>query len=414
LRKRGKGERLNDHGGSPPPVPLRTIFLAFLRIGLTAYGLAILQKLRALVIQHGWLTEAEASEGLAMVQLYPGPIMVDFTSYVGYRLRGVPGALAATLGFVLPAFVLVVALSAAYFSGGELPWVHKLFLGLEALLIGVIANVTLNLGQQAIKGRVEVFIALAAFIALLFKVNAILVPLAALGVGAFAIAPRQATAPTTHPPAAPPRRLMAVTALALAVIASAVAAALSGTAIGQLAASLFKIGAVAFGSGMAIISVMQAEVVQAHGWVSQREFLDGLALGQITPGPILLTAAFIGYKLGGVLGAALATFAIFSPSIAMTLVFTEVFGRIKHLQRVHGALAGVLAAFVGLLAATLVQLGGSVLADPVMVAFATAAFVATRWFALDIAWVFGGGLALWALLLAAGDDSATTEADAPE
>jgi chromate transporter len=280
--------------------------------------MAILQKLRALVIRRGWLTEEETSEGLAMVQLYPGPIMVDFTAYVGYRLRGVPGALAATLGFVLPAFVLVTALSAAYFAGGELPWVHKLFLGLEALVIGVLANVTLNLGQQAIKGRIEFFIALAAFIALLFKVNAILVPLAALGVGALAIS-RPGAASQAQAAAMSRRRLIAVMTLVMAIIASAIAAGMSSTPLGQATASLFKIGSVAFGSGMAIIGVMQAEVVQAHGWVSQREFLDGLALGQITPGPILLTAAFIGYKLGGVLGAALATFAIFSPSIYRSL-----------------------------------------------------------------------------------------------
>jgi chromate transporter len=385
----------------PSPVPLRTIFLAFLQIGFTAYGMAILQKLRALVIRRGWLTEEETSEGLAMVQLYPGPIMVDFTAYVGYRLRGVPGALVATLGFVLPAFVLVTALSAAYFAGGELPWVHKLFLGLEALVIGVLANVMLSLGQQAIKGRVELFIALAAFIALLFKVNAILVPLAALGVGAMAISRPGAASPA--PAAATSRRrLIAVMTLVMVIVASALAAGMSATPLGQLVLSLFKIGSVAFGSGMAIIGVMQAEVVQAHGWVSQREFLDGLALGQITPGPVLLTAAFIGYKLAGVAGAALATFAIFAPSIAMTLVFTEVFGHIKHLQRVRGALAGVLAAFVGLLAATLWQLGHVALDSPLLMAFATGAFAATRGFKLDIGWVFGGGLALWALLLALG------------
>lgn len=387
---------------STPPVALHTIFFAFLRIGLTAYGMAILQKLRALVIRRGWLTEEETHEGLAMVQLYPGPIMVDFTAYVGYRLRGAPGAIFAAAGFILPAFVLVVLLSAAYFAGGELLWVHPLFRGLEALVIGVIADVTLSLGQQAIKGRVEVFIALAACMALLFKVNAIFVPLAALALGAFTIAPRKGMVPAAPTTATSPRRLTAVAALALAVVASAVMTGLSSAPLDQLAASLFKIGAVAFGSGIAIIALMQAEVVQAHGWVSQREFLDGLALGQITPGPILITATFIGYKLGGVMGAALATFAIFSPSIAMTLVFTEVFGRIKHMNRVRGALAGVGAAFVGLLAATLVQLGGAALDGPVMVAFATAAFVATRGFALDIAWVFGGGLALWVLLLAVG------------
>jgi len=385
----------------PSPVPLRTIFLAFLEIGLIAYGMAILQKLRALVIRRGWLTEGETSEGLAMVQLYPGPIMVDFTAYVGYRLRGVPGALAATLGFVLPAFVLVTALSAAYFAGGELPWVHKLFLGLEALVIGVLANVTLSLGQQAIKGRIELFIAVAAFIALLFKVNAILVPLVALGVGALVIS-RPGAASPAQAAATSRRRLIAVMMLVMVIVASAIAAGMYGTPLGQLVVSLFKIGSVAFGSGMAIVGVMQAEMVQAHGWVSQREFLDGLALGQITPGPVLLTAAFIGYKLGGLLGAALATFAIFAPSIAMTLVFTEIFGRIKHLQRVRGALAGVLAAFVGLLAATLWQLGHVALDSPLLLAFAAAAFVATRGFKRDIGWVFGGGLALWALLLALG------------
>ncbi|MCI4410104.1 MAG: chromate efflux transporter [Thiotrichales bacterium] len=385
----------------PSPVALRTIFIAFLEIGFTAYGMAILQKLRGLVVQRGWLTEEETSEGLAMVQLYPGPIMVDFTAYVGYRLRGVPGALMATLGFVLPAFVLVTALSAAYFAGGELPWVHKLFLGLEALVIGVLANVTMSLGQQAIKGRIELFIAVAAFIALLFKVSAILIPLVALGVGALAIS-RPGVASLAQEAAPSRQRLITVMTLVMVIVAGAITAGVSGTSLGQLIASLFKIGSVAFGNGMAIIGVMQAEVVQAHSWVSQREFLDGLALGQITPGPVLLTAAFIGYKLAGVAGAALATFAIFAPSIAMTLVFTEIFGRIKHLQWVRGALAGVLAAFVGLLAATLWQLGHVALDSPLLLAFAAAAFVASRGFKLDMGWVFGGGLALWALLVVAG------------
>jgi len=385
-------------------VGLRKIFVAFLQVGLTAYGMAILQKLRALVVKQGWLTESEVEEGLAMVQLYPGPILMDFSAYVGYRLRGVPGALVATTGFILPTFVMVVALSALYFTGSRLPWIQSLFLGLEALVIGILANVTLNLGQQAIQGRIHAVIALTAFIAVLFKVNAIVIPLAAMTVGAFTIAPKSNGAAAPAVIAAPPsrRRLAAVTALAAGVAAVAALAATLGTNLGQLALSLFKIGAIAFGSGMAIIGVMQAEVVQAHGWVSQREFLDGLAMSQITPGPILITSAFLGYKLGGVLGAVLATFAIFSPSIAMTLVFTEIFGRIRHLKWVRGALAGVLAAFVGLLAAMLLQLGGAALHGPPMLALAAAAFVATRWFALDVAWVFAGGLAVWGLLLAAG------------
>ena len=145
-----------------------------------------------------------------MVQLYPEPILMDFSAYVGYRLRGVPGALAAATGFILPTFVMVLALSAVYFGGGQLSWIQDLFLSLEALVIGVLANVTLNPGRQAIQGRIHSVITLAAFIAVLFKVNAIAMPLAALAVAALAAAP--------------------------------------GTSLGQLALSLFKIGSVAFGA----------------------------------------------------------------------------------------------------------------------------------------------------------------------
>jgi chromate transporter len=106
--------------------------------------------------------------------------------------------------------------------------------------------------------------------------------------------------------------------------------------------------------------------------------------------------------MGGVLGATLATFAIFSPSFAMTLVFTEVFARVRNLQAVRGALAGVLASFVGLLAVVLLQLGGVALTTPASIALAAAAFVAVRWFKFDIVWVFVGGITVWAALLAAG------------
>ena len=117
-----------------PQVSLLTIFTSYFIVGLTAFGMAILQKLKALVMDSHWLSEEEMNEGLAMVQLYPGPLMVDFAAYVGYRLRGVIGAILATTGFILPSFVLMSVLSAFYFAAGNLPWVHPLFLGLEALV----------------------------------------------------------------------------------------------------------------------------------------------------------------------------------------------------------------------------------------------------------------------------------------
>jgi len=387
---------------------LWAILVAYLQVGLTAFGWAILQKLKALVLDNRWLSEEEMNEGLALVQLYPGPIMVDFTAYVGYKLRGVPGALLATSGFILPSFVLMLVLSALYFAAGSLPWVHPLFLGLEALVIGILVNVTLDMGGRAVKGRAEAAIALLAFAALLFKVNAVLLVLAALALGAFLIrpnaGPQQPAKAAGRPSAGRISRMRwaATTAVIAVVLAVVILAWALHSGVGALGLALFKIGAVAFGNGMTIVPLIQADVVDTHHWLTLGQFADGLALGHITPGPFLITAAFIGYKMGGLLGATLATFAIFSPSFAMTLVFTELFGRLRDQRAVRGALAGVLASFVGMLAVVILQLGGLALGTPQALALAAAAFVAVHFFKLDILWVFAGGLALWGGLLALG------------
>lgn len=391
-----------------PRVSLLTIALAYLRVGTTAFGFTILQQLKSLALGRGWLTEEEFNEGLALVQLYPGPMMVDLTAYIGYKLRGIPGALLATLGFIVPSYLLMLILSALYFAAGNLPWVHPLFLGLEALVVGVLFNVTLDFGARNLSSRVQAVIALFAFAALLFKVNAILIVLVALALGAWLIRPAgtgkvggaaklpHATAPLAR------TRWLGIGAVIVGVLGVAAFAWSLGSEVGALSLALFKIGTVAFGNGTTIIPLIQADVVDANHWLTLNQFADGIALGQITPGPFLITAAFVGYKMGGVLGATLATFAIFSPSFAMTLVFTEVFARVRNLQAVRGALAGVLASFVGLLAVVLLQLGGIALITPATIALAAAAFVAVRWFKLDIIWVFGSGIALWAAMLATG------------
>ena len=389
-----------------PRVSLWKIFTSYFIVGLTAFGMAILQKLKALVMDHHWLTEDEMNDGLAMVQLYPGPIMVDFTAYVGYKLRGVMGAVLATTGFILPSFILMSVLSAFYFAAGTLPWVHSIFMGLEALVVGVLFNVTLEMGERNVQQRTQAVIMALAFAALLFKLNAILTVLIALALGAWLIRPTAGKKPGAGKPlpaeSASPRQwagISVVTAVILVVVGFAWSLK---SEIGGLALSLFKIGAVAFGNGSTIIPLIQSETVDAHHWMTLRQFADGIALGQITPGPFLITAAFIGYKLAGFWGGLLATFAIFSPSFAMTLVFTEVFANLKNLAPVRGALMGVMASFVGLLAVVVLQLGGVALTTPAALALAAAAFVAVRWFKVDILWVFLGGVALWGGLLALG------------
>jgi len=390
-------------------ISLWTIFTSYFIVGLTAFGMAILQKLKALVMDNHWLSEEEMNDGLAMVQLYPGPLMVDFSAYVGYKLRGVLGAILATLGFILPSFILMSVLSAFYFAAGNLPWVHPLFLGLEALVVGILFNVTLEMGGRNIQQRTQAVIMLLAFGALLFKVNAVLIVLVALALGAWLIRPipgagKNAGAGKPSPKIEPfsSKRWAAIAVVVAAILAVVAFSWSLKSEIGGLALSLFKIGSVAFGNGSAIIPLIQYEAVEAHPWMSLSQFADGIALGQITPGPFLITATFIGYKLAGFWGGLLATFAIFSPSFAMTLVFTEVFARIRNLKPVRGALAGVMASFVGLLAVVLLQLGGVALTGPAAFALAGAAFVAVRWFKVDILWVFVGGLAVWGGLLVSG------------
>jgi chromate transporter len=387
-----------------PQISLWTIFASYFIVGLTAFGMSILQKLKALVMDNAWLSEEGMNAGLALVQLYPGPIMVDFTAYVGYKLRGVIGAILATLGFILPSFVLMSVLSAFYFSAGNLPWVHPLFLGLEALVVGILLNVTLEMGGRNIQQRTQAVIMLLAFAALLFKVNAVLIILVALALGAWLIRPEAGKnngagkpSPKVEPVSA--KRWAGISAVVVVILAVVAFSWSLKSDIGGLALSLFKVGSVAFGNGSTIIPLIQSETVDTHHWMMLSQFADGVALGQITPGPFLITATFIGYKLAGFWGGLLATFAIFSPSFAMTLFFTEIFARIRDLKPVRGALAGVMASFVGLLAVVLLQLGGLALTTPAAFTLAGGAFIAVRWFKVDILWVFLGGVALWGGLL---------------
>ncbi len=401
--KSSAGAPANTHSdrSTPPQVSLQKILLEYFLVGLTAFSMAILQKLKSLVMKNRWMSEEEMNEGLALVQLYPGPIMVDFTAYVGYKLRGVPGAVMATSGFILPSFFMMLALSSLYFAAANLSWIHVLFAGLEALVIGVIFNVTIDLGARALKGKVEAVIALIAFAALLMKLNAIWIVLSALIFGGLFIRPagKKPILPCAES-STPLTRWLGIAVVSGVIIGGALFAFFLKSDVGSLGLSLFKIGSVAFGNGTTIIPLIQSDVVDGHHWLTMSQFVDGIALGQITPGPFLITAAFIGYKMGGVFGAALATFAMFSPSFAMTLIFSEIFVRVRNIRAVRGALAGVLASFVGMLAFVILQLSEATLKVPAAFVFAALAFVAVRWLDLDILVVFGVGSALWIVMMA--------------
>jgi len=386
---------------------LSELALAFFKIGLTAYGMAILQELKALIIGRGWLRQEEVDEGLGMVQVYPGPIIFNLATYCAYRIRGIRGAMVATPLFVFPSYLLMLALSWVYFAYGTLAWVHPLFIALEAMVVGVVLQVLLDFGSRYLADGRSAVIAGVAFLLLLARMDAVSVVLGAIVVGVIVFwrdpppAKEQENSAWSIP-GRYQRRWNAIAIIGIVFVSVAVWTLASHRSDAVVAGSMFKIGAVAFGNGMTIMPLLQQAAVDNHHWLTQRDFATGIALGQITPGPFLITATFIGFAVAGLWGSALATFAIFFPSFFYTLLMTELYGRIRDIPAIRHGLRGVLAAFTGMLIAVVLSLGKASLVAPAAYAWAVGAFVLVRWFKWNLLWIFGIGVACAALLYAVG------------
>jgi chromate transporter len=189
---------------------------------------------------------------------------------------------------------------------------------------------------------------------------------------------------------------------AAVVAAGAIAAVLAPGTLGALTADMAKIGTVAFGNGYTILPVLQQDVVGTHHWLSSQAFGVGIALGQATPGPIMITAAFVGFIVAGWWGGIIAGVTIFAPSVAMTMVAAEIYPYLRRLAWVRGAIKGIMAAFVGLLGSVVLSLGHQILGIPAALVLAAGALAAVRGFRWNLLLVFGAGLAAWALYLALG------------
>jgi len=376
---------------------------AFFQIGLTSFGMAILQNIRSTPVKRGWLSRAEIDEGLGLVQLYPGAIMVDLVAYIGYRTARVTGALAASAGFVAPSLVLMLALSWLYETYGAAPGVASLVVGLDALVVGVVASVAVDFARQHSNGRAEALLGLAAFAAGVAGVNLLWAVLVGLVVGGLLLRPAPAErADAAEEPSFDRSRFVRSLAPGLVVAGGVAVAAFSSGVLSALVLDMAKIGTIAFGNGSTILPILQQDVVDSRHWLDLPLFGVAVGLGQITPGPFLITAAFIGYHVAGVWGGILATLAIFAPSVAMTTAAAELYPYLRRHAWVRGAIAGTMAVFVGLLATVVLSLGRLVLPAPPALVLAAAAFVAVRAFKLNLIVVFGAGLGAWAAYLALG------------
>src|SRR2546422_3616588 len=351
-RDRGEAPSMADERTS-----LRALLLYFLRLGTLGFGgpIALAAHMEQdLVEQRGWINAQEYKEGLAFAQLAPGPLAAQLAIYLGWVRGRVLGATLAGIAFVAPSFLMVLVLSELYVRFGGLPWMQGLFYGIGAAVIAIIARSALKLVRMTL-GRDHLLWILFAVSAVVtaWTESEIIWVFLVCGLVPMLLRGRRTTPATA--------------ALALLPVAPGLASGLGGPAsVGVLwkiltyfaGASLFV-----FGSGLAIVPFLYGGVVRQFHWLTERQFIDAVAVSMITPAPVVITVAFIGYLVGGLAGAILAAIGVFLPVYLITLLSAPLFHLVAKNRQREAFVDGVTAGATGAIAGAAVILGRRALLD---------------------------------------------------
>ncbi len=369
-----------------PTPSLLQLFTSFLRLGATAFGgPAMVAYIRKMAVdQKHWLDDQSVRDGVALCQTIPGATAIQMSAYVGLRARGVAGAAASFVGFGLPAFLFMMILSALYARTHALPAVVSIFNGLQAIIVAVVANATLSFGRTSIKNWKNVVNAIIAALLFGLKVNPILVIVIAAILGVILYA-KQPHAPVVNPT----YKGHVPKSLFLLLLATGIGFGLFyllDRRLFDLATLMFRIDLFAFGGGFASIPLMFHEVVQVRSWLDGPTLLNGIVLGQVTPGPIVITATFIGYLLKGPLGGLIATIYVFLPSFMIVVGIVPYFDRLRSSPYFKKVITGILCSFVGLLLTVTIRFALNIPWDVPRILLSGAAFIALI-LKVDILWV---------------------------
>ncbi|MFA4902305.1 MAG: chromate efflux transporter [Desulfobaccales bacterium] len=342
----------------------------FLHLGATAYGgLAMVEPIRRRIVQEkGWLNQKEFLDGVALCQLVPGATVVQLAAYIGFHLRKTKGALAAAGAFIFPAFILMLGLSWLYFRYGELAWVKIVSKGLGVVVIALLVQTLWRFHEIVRRHWLDAALALLTVGALWGGANYLVVFLGAgllrLVLGRILLASPGSFEAGTAGSVPNPGMMAAQVAGSLSILALAVWGLWSvNKQLGLMSLIFLKIGVIAFGGGYVMIPILQWDMVDHLGWLTLRQFLDGILLGFVTPGPIIITATFIGYYLQGVVGAVIGTAAIFLPPILIVIFLSPYYYWVKETQWMRPVIQGVLCALVGMLILVVIQMGRASLVD---------------------------------------------------
>lgn len=323
----------------------------FLRLGLLGFGgpVALVGQMeRDLVSDRGWLTKEQMREAIAVCQSLPGPLAIQVGIFIAYLRGGFWGAWAGGWAFIVPNFVIVAALGALYVHFGALQPITAVFYGVSPVVIALILHSCYRLAKLGMEDWLQWSIAAACFLVTVVLQSEV----ALLFIGAGTLGVLYYGTVWRRPPSA--------TTLLVAIPAAPVA---SSSLLGKLLLFFLKAGTLTFGSGLVIVPFLQQGVVQEHGWLGQREFLIAVAIGMISPGPVVITATFVGYLVAGFWGAVAATVGIFLPSFILVLVAAPLLARHRANRNVQGFVKGAYAAAIGTILGASVLLGRIAVGD---------------------------------------------------
>jgi chromate transporter len=374
-------------------ISLATIFFSFFRLGLTAFGgPAMVAYIRRMVVgQKGWLDGAIFDDGVALCQAVPGATAMQVTAYTGFRIRGAAGALAAFSGFGLPAFLLMMALSALYVRASSHPVIQVVFLALQAIVVAMVAYAAVSFAKTSLRHWLHALIAgiaAALFIAGVHPVGVIALA-ALLGITILPTPVKKPEAPATQLPY-PGRAFLILIAVSAAFF---LLLFFASPDLFSLAVTMAGIDLFAFGGGFAALPLMFHEVVDVHSWLDSATFINGLALGQVTPGPIVITATFVGYLTAGFWGGVVATIAMFTPSFLVVLGAVPYYDWLKGSTLYRNMFQGILFSFVGLLLSVTIKLALAIPWSYLPALLAAGAFFSLL-LGAEILWVVAAGIAI--------------------
>jgi chromate transporter len=372
----------------------------FLKLGATGFGgpVALANYMRRdLVDRYGWLEGGEYDEGLAIATACPGPLAYQLGVYSGYLIHGTIGALVVALAFAAAPFAIVTAVAALYVAYGSTWELRALFYGVGPVVIALIFKSCWDLGRKTLRAERLAwgfaFVAGVITLAVQRELTAIFLVAGALGIVLFAPAATNGTESET--PIAKPSGVTLPGFLSLALL----------PAVPSSKVFLFflKTGFLVFGSGLVVVPFLKAYVVDQYHWLDNRTFLDAVAIGIVSPGPVVITATFVGYVLNNLSGALAATAGIFLPSLAFVIIGTPILRRYRKNRRVQGFVRGVTVAVVGVLVGTSLMVAKATILDwtSATILVASVALLFSKWKIPEQALVGGGaviGLALAPLL----------------